>query len=63
MDRENKTHWTTNDLAEKANLNSARIRQLLIEDKELHGYKLGRDWVVPNHEAERWLETRGIEID
>ena len=63
MDRENKTHWTTSDLAEKASLDPARIRQLLIEDKELHGYKLGRDWVVPNYEAERWLETRGIKIE
>ncbi len=50
--------WTVKELAEKAGVSDARIRQLLIADKELHGQKLGRDWVVSVKEAARWLVER-----
>ena len=48
---------TTKELSEKSGLTTARIRQLLIEGRDLVGYKVGRDWVVTSKEAERWLNT------
>lgn len=61
--QENKTHWTTNDLAAAVGVDPARIRQLLIDGRELHGYKIGRDWAVPDYEAKRWLRLRGVEVN
>jgi hypothetical protein len=52
-----KKEWTTGELSEASGLTDARIRQLLIEDKDLHGHKLGRDWRVKDLEARRWLGT------
>jgi len=60
---ESKTHWTTNDLASAAGVDPARIRQLLLDGRDLHGYKIGRDWAVPDYEAKRWLQSRGIKTD
>jgi hypothetical protein len=60
---EHRTHWTTRDLADAAGLNPARIRQLLIDGQVLRGHKLGRDWVVPDPEARRWLSSRGVPVD
>ena len=60
-DKKGKTQWTTNDLANAAGVDPARIRQLLLEGA-LRGEKLGRDWLVPNAEAKRWLESRGIVV-
>jgi hypothetical protein len=59
MDNEHNTkrEWTTKQLAEAARLTDAYIRQLLLADK-LHGRKIGRDWVISNEEAVRFLEDR-----
>jgi phage pi2 protein 07 len=56
-----KTHWTTVDLAKKAGVSSARIRQLLLAG-ELHGDKAGPVWIIHHSEAERFLSNRGVEI-
>ena len=58
MSKIEKPGYTTNELAELVGLNPSRIRQLLIEDSELHGVKVGRDWCVPPAEAERWIKAR-----
>jgi excisionase family DNA binding protein len=50
--------WTTGELAAEAGVDSSRIRQLLIEGR-IKGYKVGRDWLVSDSEARRWLESRG----
>lgn len=55
--------WGTTELAEASGLSAAHIRRLLIDDQELHGYKLGRDWRVSDIEARQWLEERGIDIE
>jgi len=52
-----KRDYTTKELAEKAGVGSAYIRQLLIEGT-LRGYKRGRDWLIEAREAERWLKER-----
>lgn len=53
-----KTEWTARELAEKAGVSAARIRQLLIEGQELRGRKVGYMWIVPDSEARRWLAER-----
>lgn len=50
-------NWTTKELAAAAGLTDSRIRQLLIA-KEIKGEKNGRDWMVNNAEAQRWLAER-----
>jgi hypothetical protein len=52
-----KTPWTTSSLAEAAQVDQSRIRQLLLAGK-LQGQKLGRDWLIPYEEGQRWLEGR-----
>jgi len=59
MNDDNNRVWTAQELAEAARLADARIRQLLISG-ELQGYKLGRDWRVPDDVAREWLRGRGI---
>lgn len=54
--------WTTTRLANVAGVSGAYIRQLLIDGK-LEGYKLGRDWRIPDDVAQRWLSDRGVRID
>ena len=49
--------WTTATLAEASGYTTSRIRQLLIEGRDLVGYKVGRDWIVTDAEARRWLAT------
>lgn len=55
--------WTTQDLAEAAGVSTAHIRRLLIDGRELRGYKLGRDWRVKDSEARRWLRERGVDVE
>jgi hypothetical protein len=57
--------WTTEMLAKASELTRIRIRQLLQEDKELHGFKPpgSRDWLVDAEEAQRWLSERGIIVE
>ena len=52
-----RTDWTVKELAERAGLNPSRIRQLLLAG-EIKGHKRGPIWLVPNAEAQRWLENR-----
>lgn len=55
---ETQTDWTTGRLAEAAGVSDAYIRRLLI-DKRIRGKKIAdRVWLVPHHEAVRWLEER-----
>ena len=49
--------WTTRELAEETQLDQSHIRRLLIQGK-LKGRKIGRDWLIPDHEVRRWLEAR-----
>jgi excisionase family DNA binding protein len=49
--------WTTKQLAEAANTSTAYLRQLLIAG-ELKGRKIGRDWLISDYEAQKWLSSR-----
>jgi excisionase family DNA binding protein len=49
--------WTTKQLAQEAAVSMAYLRQLLIAG-ELRGRKAGRDWLIPDREAEKWLSNR-----
>jgi excisionase family DNA binding protein len=49
--------WTTKTLAEEGRVQQAYIRQLILAGK-LSGYKIGRDWIIPDDEARQWLERR-----
>lgn len=54
------TGWTVSELAKAAGVTDSRIRQLLIEGKELKGRKGGGTfWIIPDGEARRWLRERG----
>jgi excisionase family DNA binding protein len=54
--------WTTTRLSKVAGVSDAYIRQLLLSGK-LEGYKLGRDWRIPDEVARPWLEDRGVEVE
>ena len=49
--------WTTQELADKANLKPSRIRQLLICG-DIKGEKRAGAWFIPDAEAKRWLDLR-----
>ena len=49
--------WTTQELADKANLKPSRIRQLLIRG-DIRGEKRAGAWFIPDNEARRWLDLR-----
>jgi excisionase family DNA binding protein len=53
-------YWSTQDLADASGLTRQRIRQLLASGR-IKGFKVGRDWVIPREEAQRWLRERGME--
>ena len=55
---ENEKEWTTMELAQHAGVVQAYIRQLLIAGEKLKGHKRGRDWFIPDSEAQRWLRSR-----
>jgi excisionase family DNA binding protein len=59
---ENSNAWTTIELAKAGNVTDAWIRQLLING-EIDGYKLGRDWRIPESTAIEWLHKRGIVVE
>ena len=50
--------WTTRRLAQASGLSTARIRQLLIVGRDLHGRKVGRDWLISDVDAREWLTRR-----
>ena len=52
------TGWTVTELAKEAGVTDSRIRQLLIEDKYLHGRKAGGWWLISDNEAKRFLDDR-----
>jgi hypothetical protein len=54
--------WSTTELARAAGVNTSYIRQLLLADR-IEGYKLARDWRIPDNEARRWLSNRGVDVD
>jgi len=56
-EKDNREPWTTGELAEAAGVTETRIRQLLL-DERLNGYKLARDWRIPDHVAREWLAQR-----
>jgi len=53
-----KHRLTTQEAADIAGVTDAYIRQLLLEDKKLHGDKFGKVWVIARAELERWLNSR-----
>jgi excisionase family DNA binding protein len=55
-----KEYYGTRDLAELSGLTQERVRQLVTVG-EIKAHKVGRDWVIPREEAERWLSERGIQ--
>ncbi len=53
--------WNTKKLAEAADVTDSFIRYELIAGK-IKGEKIGRDWIISDEEARRWLSERGIEL-
>jgi hypothetical protein len=55
-----KTFWTTKELVEEAARRGRPVSQVylqrLCKDKVLQAEKPGRDWLVSDHSARRWLE-------
>ena len=49
--------WTTGTLAREAGVDQSLIRHAL-RDGKLMGFKLGREWLISDDEARRWLATR-----
>jgi len=49
--------WTTKQLAQTAGVSPAYLRQLLLAGT-LKGRKIGRDWLIPDYEAQKWLNNR-----
>lgn len=54
--------WTTDDLAKQSGYSTRQIRRY-IRDGIIEGIKAGRDWVVSEDEARRWLESLKGESD
>jgi hypothetical protein len=58
-DERRRDMWTVKEVAEKAGLSTARIRQLLLDDRsQLKGNKVAGVWLVPDANVRRWLEQR-----
>ncbi len=49
--------WTTKDLAEAAKVSPEFVRQEIWAGN-IEGQKVGRDWVILEEEAQRWLTER-----
>lgn len=61
MEREQPRDYTTRELAKKAGVTPARIRQLVLakEDGPFPGaFRRDWPWFIPADEAEAWLEGR-----
>jgi excisionase family DNA binding protein len=50
---------TTRELADRAGVTPARVRQLILAG-EIEAEKHGRDWLITEEEAGRWLREREI---
>ncbi len=46
--------WTTNELAAAGQVDPSVLRRLLTAGK-LAGRKAGRDWLIPDADAQAWL--------
>jgi excisionase family DNA binding protein len=57
MADETRREWTTKQLAEAAGVSTAYLRQLLLAGT-LKGQKVGRDWLIFDRDAQRWLASR-----
>ncbi|MFP4395538.1 MAG: helix-turn-helix domain-containing protein [Anaerolineales bacterium] len=51
--------WSTAELAEKSGLTSRQIRNLINAGK-IEAQNVGRNWVVSDEEARRFLKERGV---
>jgi len=49
------TWLTTGEIAERAGVSAARVRQLVAEGRFSGAVKAGRDWLVPKTAVDRWL--------
>lgn len=58
MAEEQKKDWSSKELADAAKVSRQYVVRLLNEDKELHGHKVGNYWIVRDHDARAWLESR-----
>lgn len=54
--RKAKMGWTVSELAMVVGVDTSRIRQLLIEGKQLSGKKFGKMWTISDTEAKRFIE-------
>lgn len=54
-ERHTRLGWYTSELALEIGVDPSRIRQLLIDDKQLHGFKFGKMWVITDKEAKRFI--------
>ena len=53
--------YTTGELAERAGVTSARIRQLILEKEDgpfPGAFRRDWQWFIPGDEADAWLEMR-----
>jgi hypothetical protein len=50
-------YWTTKQLSEAPVVDQSRIRQMLLKG-QMKGFKIGRDWLIPGEEAQRYLAER-----
>lgn len=48
--------WTASELALAVGVDPSRIRQLLIDGKQLTGVKFGKMWTITDSEAKRFIE-------
>jgi len=51
-------YWVVAELAELAGISRTRVRQLLLDGRQLHGDKAGQVWTVRLEEGLRWLDAR-----
>jgi hypothetical protein len=51
--------WSTAELAEKSGLTSRQIRNLINAGK-IEAQNVGRNWVVSDEEARRFVKERGV---
>ncbi|MCP4540116.1 MAG: helix-turn-helix domain-containing protein [Chloroflexi bacterium] len=58
-----KQFWTTKDLAAVTGMDRSYIRRLIMMGRMEASKPGGRDWLVDDDEARRWLESRGIDPD
>ena len=55
-------YWSVRQLADTIGLTDARIRQLIGEE-HIAAAKVAQTWVILDHEARRFLSSRGIEVE